>query len=116
MDKEKIEPRLLEEIRRVETAGQPDRKIPVIIEHVRQIGGIGEEGKRIDYNALEQRVRGEQEDIRKRLFELGVTDDVQQMSLANALEVRLTPAQIKEIAAHSDVKLIVLNREEQVTA
>ncbi len=116
MANEKIEPRLLEEIRRVETAGQPDRRIPVIIEHVRQISIEREEGRRMEYGALEERMRAEQQGIRKRLSELGVTNDVRQMALANALEVRLTPAQIKEMAGHSDVRLIILNREEQVTA
>lgn len=115
MRNRKIEPRLEEEIKRVEAAAEPDRRIPVIIEHIKEVGITPGEDPRAQLDELERQVRDLQRGIVKRLSELNVVGEIQQATLSNFLSVRLTPAQIREIAAHGDVKFIRLNREEQVT-
>ena len=47
---------------------------------------------------------------------MGARENLQHLVLANAVETRLKAAQIREIAAHPEVKLILWNREERVTA
>ena len=112
----KIERRLDEEIQRMEAAGQPDRQISVVIELAAKPGRMQQESRPVSYSDLEQQVRAQQQGILERLSELGVTGDVRQMTLSNSIEVRLTPAQIRQMGGHKEVKLIILNREEQVTA
>ena len=118
MANEKIEPRLQEELRRIEAAGQADREISVVIEVRSGPEGAPGESRRVemDYAELERRARLQQQGICERLSEIGVTADIHPMPLSNSVEVRLTPAQIRQMGGHKDVKLIVLNREEQVTA
>ena len=115
MPSEKIEGRLLEEIRQFELAGQPDRRIPVLIQVEVEPWDTPQEG-RLDYAQLEGRVRSQQGPVRQRLAELGVTTEIRPLILSNSLEARLTPAQIRQMGQHQDVRLIILNREEQVTA
>ena len=116
MPDQKIEPRLAQEIERVESAGQPERAIPVIIEHVQALTIPTGGSARGQLAALDRQVSHLQAGIVARLSELGSTGELHQATLANALSTSLTPAQIRQIAAHGDVKLIRLNREEQVTA
>lgn len=116
MPNKKIEPRLEEEIQRVEAAGDTNRKIPVVIEHIAkpEIPPSRERTSRLD--KMDQQVRVLQQGIVQHLSELGVTADIHQSTLSNSLSARLTAAQIKEIANRTDVKFITLSREERVTA
>jgi len=111
MSEEKIEERLREEMRRVEKAGEGGRQIPVLIEHEAASNvGTG------NMQALEERVRASQQGIRRKLEELGAAESVRVMTLANAVEAKLTPAGIREIAGLPEVKKILWNRAERVTA
>jgi hypothetical protein len=113
-DKDKIDPKLKAEMDRVERSGEPNRTLPIIIEHTsdRRIADDGEAG---DLSALDERVRAGQSALRARLTKMGA-QDVQQMTLANAISARLTPAQIRELASDRDVKRILWNVAERVTA
>jgi len=111
MSEEKIEERLREEMRRVEKAGEGSRQIPVLIEHeTASNAGAG------SMHALEERVRASQQGIRRKLEELGAAESVRVMTLANAVEAKLTPAGIREIAGLPEVKKVSWNRAERVTA
>lgn len=114
-DSEKIEPRLLREIARLESVGQLDLKIPILIQLVHDLGPLAQREAPLD-EAEEARLQVSHRDLLNRLAEMGVGDDLQRLELANALETHLTPAQIHEIASHPDVKRIIWNREELVTA
>ena len=105
-----IEPNLAEEIRRVQAADDPHRRIPVLIE-------LGEPvevppGGQID--ELERRTRERQAGVVEHLSRLGV-GPVSQSTLANAVGAELTAAEIAEIAERDDVRMIRLDRAEQVT-
>lgn len=116
MDGGKIEPRLAREIEQAEEAGDPDRRIPVIVELAggAEVAPSREEpGARLE--RLEQTVRELQAGVVQRLRELDA-GEVEQLTLANALSARLTPTQIASVAERGDVKIIRLSREEQVTA
>jgi hypothetical protein len=114
---EKLEPLLQKELARADELGDPERTIPVLIEHVTaaeiEPGRREEAGAQLD--DLARRVRELQEGIVARLAELGA-GEVKQAALANALSAGLTPAQILAVAERDDVKLIRLDREEVVTA
>jgi hypothetical protein len=111
MNEEKIENRLREEMRRAEKAGEGSRQIPVLIEHeTAAIAGPG------GMQALQESVRASQQGIRRKLEELGAAESVRVLALANAVEAMLTPAGISEIAALREVKKILWNRAERVTA
>jgi hypothetical protein len=47
---------------------------------------------------------------------MAARENLQYLVLGNAVETRLTAAQIREIATHPEVKLVLWNREERVTA
>ena len=111
MNEEKIEDRLREEMMRAEKAGEENRRIPVLIEH-ETTSKAGPGGMQ----ALQESVRASQQGIRRKLEELGAADSVRVMTLANAVEAKLTPAGIREIATLRDVKKILWNRAEKVTA
>ena len=116
MPGEKIEPRLLAEIREAESSARPQRRLSVIIAHATGPADADRD-RRLDYAELEARVRAEQQGLRRRLLELGVDGGaMRQITLAHALEASLTPAQILDVAERSDVRSIVWNREQQVTA
>jgi hypothetical protein len=110
MTSEKLEPRLQREIGAVKEAGHGDRKIPVLIEHVE--GVFAREGG--DVADLEARVRHLQKGIVDQLSQFGAPD-IQQSVLANLISASLEPRQIEVIADRDDVKVVRLNREEQVT-
>ncbi|MGE5286228.1 MAG: hypothetical protein ACM3ML_03295 [Micromonosporaceae bacterium] len=114
MAKEKLEPRLAEELERVAQAGSPTRRIPVIIEHVKVASPSGGD-RGAGLAALEREVRELQRPIVERLRELGAGPTVRQHILANAVSADLTPIEIAEMAKHPDVRLIRLAREDQVT-
>lgn len=116
MPNRKIEPRLEEEIQRVEAAAEPDRKIPVTIEHIKEVQARPGEDRGAQLDELEREVRDLQRGIVMRLSDLGIVGGIHQATLSNSLSVSLTPAQIREIAARDDVNFIRLGREEQVTA
>lgn len=111
MGGEKIEQRLQEEMKRMEKAGEGALEIPVLIEH--EGVGSAEPG---GLSTLEEKVRVVQQGIRRKLEQLGAGKTLKPMTLANAIEARLTPAGIAEIAELPDVKKIVWNRAERVTA
>ncbi len=111
----KIEAALLEEMRRAESSGGAQGTISVLIEHA-QPAGSGGSGSRVEFSELEDHARKATLSIRKRLDELGAKGPVHALTLASAIEARLTPGQIREIASHPDVKRILWNRAEKVTA
>jgi hypothetical protein len=114
MMEEKLEPRLAEEVRRAAEAGSPNRRIPVIIEHVRAASAAGGD-RGTGRAALEREVRELQGPMVERLRELGAGATVRQHVLANAVSAELTPSGIAEMAKYPDVRLIRLAREDQVT-
>lgn len=91
-----------------------DDPIPVIIEHADVIsaqegpsgGGIGD---------LEARVKKSQQGIVEQLRKSGAPD-IQQSVLANVITATLKPPAIEAVADREDVRIIRLNREEQVTS
>lgn len=113
---ETIEPRLLREMARLESTGQQDCKIPILVQLAHDLGPLApREAARFD-KAEEVLLQASRRDLLNRLATMGVGDDLHRLELANALETHLTSAQIREIATHQDVKRIVWNREERVTA
>jgi len=110
---EKIEPRLLDEIRSVETSGQLEYRIPVIIQLDRGQVARSDSSAEKGYEAVEEQVRSQQQLVRQHLADLGA-GGVRQITLANALETELTPAQIRAVSSDAQVKRIVLNREDRV--
>lgn len=114
MSNQKIEQILQDEVKMANSV-EPDRKIPVIIEHVKKVEIPPGKNTETQLDATERMVRNLQRSIVKRLLELNVTGEIHQSTLSNSLSVQLTPKQIIEIAKHDDVKFIRLNREYQVT-
>jgi hypothetical protein len=113
---DKIEPRLLAELARMESAKQQDSRVAVIIQHLRELGPLApKEGSDSD-GASEARAKADRRDLLDRLAQMGASQDLRRLELANAIETHLTPAQIREIAAHPDVKHIIWNRDEHATA
>jgi hypothetical protein len=111
MSEEKIEARLQEEILRAEKADEGSREISVLIE-LEAAGNVGPGGMQ----ALEENVLAAQQGLRRKLDQLGAAKTVRAMTLANAVEAKLMPAGIREIARLPEVKRIVWNRAEKVTA
>ena len=87
------------------------REIPVLIE-LEAASNVGPSGMK----ALEESVRLAQQGIRRKLEELRAAKTVRVMTLANAMEASLMPAGIREIAELPEVKRILWNRAERVTA
>jgi hypothetical protein len=104
MADEKIERRLVEQLARADAAGGTVQPIPVVIQclapasTVPGADGPGEssDGTRLAFQRL-----------RERLDELGVSTEVREVPLSNALEAGLTPAQIRAVAAHPAVGRII---------
>jgi hypothetical protein len=113
MTSEKLEPRLAQEISAARAAGDDDRPIPVIIEHS-EVVFASQGDQRGGMADLEARVKHLQKGIVQQLAEFGAPD-IQQSVLANLISTSLRPSQVEAIAAREDVKIIRLNREEQVT-
>jgi len=113
---EKIEPRLLQEISRLEAGGQPDVRVPVIIRHAVDLGPLGMGGRAPRDKTGQERAEADRRDLLDRLRRMTEGEELQRLEMANAIETRLTAGQIREIAAHPDVKQIIWNREERVTA
>jgi hypothetical protein len=108
---EKIEERLREEMQRMEKTNQGNRETPVLIE-LEAIPGVGQGG----VQALDEKVKNAQQEVRRKLEELGAGESIRAMTLANAMEARLTPSGIRQVATLHEVKKILWNRVEQVTA
>lgn len=115
MAEPKIDPRLAEELRRLELTGEQARTIPVIIEHAVGIVPGSDEDPVRELDRIQEAVRQSQQGIVARLSELGAGEGVEQATLANSLAARLTPPQIADIAGRSDVKIIRLDRADYVT-
>lgn len=112
-----IEPRLLKELARLESAGQKDLAIPVIIQSARDLGPLPrQDAEGRDHASQPPAQAHGRQDLLQRLAAMGAVQNLQYLALANSIETRLTAAQIREIATHPDVKLILWNREERVTA
>ena len=109
MESDKIQPALVDEMARLHAAGQRGVRLAVIV----SISGI-DTGRLRDLGALEVEVQRSQAPTRQRLADMGITDYAP-LTLANAIEVQLTSAQIQAIAAEPTVKAIVWNRMERVT-
>jgi hypothetical protein len=111
MTSEKIDPRLQEEMSRIEKSRETARTIQVLIE-LEAAANAGTSG----LQGLEEKVRAAQQGVRKKLEELGAGKTVRALTLANALEAALTPLQIATVAALPEVKRLTWNRAEKVTA
>lgn len=111
-----IEPRLLTEIARLEATGQQDLSIPVIIQFAHDLGPPAPQVRNGRDEASDARAEESRRDLLQRLAAMGARENLQYLVLANAVETRLTAAQIREIATHPEVKLVLWNREERVTA
>ena len=105
-----IDPNLAEEIRRVQAAGDPRRRNPVLVE----LGQPAEAPPGGQMGDLERQARESQAGVVEHLSRLGASG-VRQSVLANAVGVELTPAEIAEIAQREDVRMIRFDRAEQVT-
>ena len=114
-DSGKIEPRLLQEMARLESLGQQDLRIPILIQLAHDLGPLARRKARLS-ESEEARLQASRRDLLERLAEMGVGEDIHRLELANALEMHLTGPQIREIAPHPDVRSIIWNREERVTA
>jgi ATP-dependent Clp protease ATP-binding subunit ClpB len=103
---EKLERRLREQLA-AEAATGADRAIPVVI----QCLGSGPEGEQAaPAGAPEDSTHLAFHRLRERLAELGVSGEIREVPLSNALEARLAPAQIRALAAHPAVGRIILSR------
>jgi len=107
---QKIEPRLLEELRRLEAAGHVRDSIPVII----QINPESRWQEAATYEGLRQRLRENREVILDRLARSGFSDRIRENVLAGSLETQLTRDQITAVAELAPVKRVILNRADQV--
>jgi hypothetical protein len=110
MSSDKIEPRLREEMARMESTGGGDALTSVII----QVRTYDRPSK--DYPGMQTQVDMQQKSVKERLRELGVQGDIRSLVLSNSIEANLTPSQIRAISDHEDVKSIILNRADRVTA
>jgi hypothetical protein len=113
---DKIEPRLQLELARLETTKQQDYRIPVIIQLLHELGPLAPKVASGADKLGETRAQADGRDLLERLARMGTEDDLNRLELANSIETHLNPAQIREIAAHPDVKRVIWNREEHVTA
>jgi hypothetical protein len=109
MSTEKIDPRLLEEIEKLERSGASSRKLAVIVEPA---AAAAPGAQNID--ALERGVQDANAVLRQRLAQMGVTE-VQQLTLAQALVADLTPPQIRTLASDPLVKRLLWNVAARVT-
>ena len=91
MSTDKIEPRLRQEIERLERAGSPVRTLSVIVESS----------------------AASTEPLRQRMTDLGVTE-MDQLILAAGIVADLTVAQIRALADDAAVKRITWNAVEKV--
>ena len=109
MDSDKIQPVLLEELTRLRAEGRRDQLVDVIV----SVAGT-RDGRLRDAAALEADARASQAPLRARLDAMGVRGYTP-LTLANAVEVKLTPDQVLEIATEPSVVAVVWNRLERVT-
>ena len=109
MNESKIEPRLRDEMRRVEK-GSPGGRIAVLV----QISAEEPTAEVTSYEALGKRVRAGVEAIQSRLKQLGFDGELHENVLAGSLETELTGAQIEAVSELADVKRVVLNRVDNV--
>jgi hypothetical protein len=107
---DKIEPRLLDELHRIESQGPGDQQVPVVIQVE------GRDSMPSDYAKMEAEVDRRMQGVKGRLLELGVQGPIRLLVLSNAIEASLTPSQIRAIGDREDVKRIVLNRADRVIA
>ncbi len=111
---DKIEPRLQQEIGRLESVGHRDVPIAILIQcegnpiATALKGGRGE--------GSEPKAGVDPQNLLKRHAEIVGARDVRYLHLANAIETSLTPDQIREVAALPGVLRVIWNREERVTA
>jgi hypothetical protein len=108
---QKIDRRLREEIDRLEQTGASEQMLSVIIEAATAAAMAV---PRTDVNAVETDVQTAQAPLRQRLADMGVTG-IEQMTLANALVARLTPAHVRALASDPAVKRMLWNVAENVT-
>jgi CheY-like chemotaxis protein len=110
MDAEKIERRLLERMSAagpVDTAEQP---IAVVIQCFGAAPEADDTGTGTS-EPTEDATRLTFQRLRERLAELGAAGEVREVPVSNALEARLTPAQIRAIATLPAVGRIILSRQ-----
>jgi CheY-like chemotaxis protein len=104
---DKLDRRLVERLAAADAGGRSDGTIPVVI----QCLGAGPDSDDDDETEqpAEDSTRLTFERLRERLAELGVSGEVREVPVSNALEARLTPVQIRAVAAHPAVGRIILS-------
>ncbi len=111
----KIDSGLQRELEVVEAVSPAGRPIAVVIEHATRVTATPSRDRGGGLRELEQRTAELQRGIVAELRRLQASD-VRQLALANAIAAELTPAQVREIAEHPDVRAIRLAGPRQVTA
>lgn len=104
----KIEPRLRQEIRRLEQEGRASEPISVLV----QIAA--DAGEASTYAALEKQLRASLGAIRDRLAEAGFQGAIHENALAGSLELALSSGQIAAVSGVAEVKRVILNRVDNV--
>ena len=122
---EKLEPRLRElldaERTRATAVGMAaarvdEEPLEVTISHEEYVRAseVDPEDAEAALQELEQKVESSQAPILERLESIGAGDDVRISALANAVTVRLTPKQLRQVAELDEVKLIRHERLDHV--
>jgi DNA-binding NtrC family response regulator len=106
MDAEKLDRRLQDRLAGLEGAGGPETLIPVVIQC------LGWQPDPDDGPATGTTLAFQR--LRERFTEIGVSGEVREVAVSNALEARLTPAQIHAVAAHPAVGRIILSPQASV--
>jgi len=106
----KLDPELRRVLIDIESAGEHDRTVPVLIEPVEQVFLAPE----ID-TAKTERLQAQQEAIARELQTSGVPEKaIERFALVSALSADLTLDQIVTIARRSDVKIVRFGGQAQV--
>lgn len=108
MDSSKLEPRLAAEIQRIESSPTPEAGIPVLLELA------GEPASGAGFGELRERVSRTQAPLLEWLSESGIAAEAS--TLANTISATLTARQIESAAARAQVKRVIWNRADRVTA
>jgi hypothetical protein len=112
---DKLEPRLLRVLEKVESSGDPSQTVPVLIDHIEEVRVDPDAKPSERIRQLETAVPQLQEGIVGELHSSGVPDDaIDQLVLANAVATQLTLDQVLRIARRPDVRLIRYSGEEFV--
>jgi hypothetical protein len=107
---EKIEPRLQQEMDRLQASGSSGSILPVIIELVQTSSAQSR------MSDLERDFAQRATELQRYMAQIGVHGEIRPLALANSLQGSLELREIVAVAARPEVRRITWNRMEQVVA